>query len=143
LIRYVDTSVFIPLFLPESTSVAIRSWFQRSRLDEVAISSWTLTEFASALGRKVRSRAASADSAAVALAGFRGLARESLSTVVPRHRDFVDATALIERSDLGLRAGDALHVAIARNHGATSFVTLDKRLGTAAERLGLPCEAPA
>ena len=139
---YVDTSVFIALFLPEATSVAIRSWFQQSRLDEVAISSWTLTEFASALGRKIRSRVASADSAAAALTGFRGLARESLSTVVPRHHDFADAAALIQRFDLGLRAGDALHVAIARNHGAEVLVTLDKRLA-AAERLGLPCEAPA
>ncbi len=53
------------------------------------------------------------------------------------------ASDLMLRFDLGLKAGDALHVAIAQNAGATSFVTLDKRLAAAAVQLGLAVEQPA
>jgi hypothetical protein len=45
------------------------------------------------------------------------------------------------RFDLGLRAPDALHLAIARRLDAT-LVTLDRRLATAARELGVPVEDP-
>jgi predicted nucleic acid-binding protein len=37
-----------------------------------------------------------------------------------------------------LRLGDALHLAIANNHGAERFLTLDKKLLKAGKLLGLP-----
>ncbi len=37
-----------------------------------------------------------------------------------------------------LRAGDALHLAIARNHHARAIHSLDKKLLTAGRTLGLP-----
>ena len=141
--RYVDTSVFVPLFMPEATSATIRSWFQRLSLDEIAISAWTLTEFASALGGKVRSGAANAASASAALTGFADLVSANLRVIAPLRRDFEAAADLLQRFELGLRAGDALHVAITRNHRAEVLVTLDMRLAVAAGRLGLACEMPA
>jgi hypothetical protein len=45
------------------------------------------------------------------------------------------------RFDLGLRAPDALHLAIARRLDAT-LVTLDRRLATAARELGVAVEDP-
>jgi predicted nucleic acid-binding protein len=45
------------------------------------------------------------------------------------------------RFNLGLRAPDALHLAMARRLDAT-FVTLDRRLATAARELGVAVEHP-
>jgi len=139
---YVDTSVFVPFFVPEPTSPAVEEWFERVGLDAVALSSWTLTEFASAIGAKVRMKLIPSDSAAAVLLRFHALARDSLPPIVPTGRDFVEAARLMEQFDLGLRAGDALHLAIARSADAARFVTLDKPLVAAAEWAGLACELP-
>jgi hypothetical protein len=40
--------------------------------------------------------------------------------------------------ELGLRSGDALHVAVALDHGLT-VATLDRRLAEAGNRLGANC----
>jgi predicted nucleic acid-binding protein len=62
---------------------------------------------------------------------FARLKAESL-TVVPITREhFLAAALLVDQYDIGLRAGDALHVAIAAALGAT-ICTLDKRLSDAA-----------
>ena len=62
---------------------------------------------------------------------------------MPNNDDFLAAARMMERFDLGLRAGDALHVAIAQQAGAARLVTLDKVLARAAESLGLRVELPA
>ncbi len=143
MIRYLDTSVLIPLFLPEARSAAVRAWFRGLDMTDVLISTWTVTEFASALGGKVRAQTASVEAARRAHAAFQRLARRSLGQLVPTQRDFLDAAGFLERFDLGLRAGDALHVAITRNHQAEILVTLDRVLARAAESLGLRAEFPA
>jgi predicted nucleic acid-binding protein len=141
--RYVDTSALVPLLLPEVRSRSIRAWFRELDLGEVAVSTWTMTEFTSALGGKVRAGVTTAEAALRANTAFQRLARISLRSIVPAQQDFLDAADLLKRFDLGLRAGDALHVAIARNHHSTLLVTLDQTLARAAERLGLACEIPA
>ena len=49
---------------------------------------------------------------------------------------FAAAGRFAERFNLGLRAADALHIAIAAGHGAT-ICTLDRRLAEAASALGV------
>ena len=49
------------------------------------------------------------------------------------------AARLADQYVLGLRSADALHLAIASDHGAT-LSTLDQRLATAAGALGLAAE---
>ena len=52
------------------------------------------------------------------------------------------ADAYVRRFDLGLRASDAMHLAIAwRLDG--SLLTLDRRLAAAARELGVASEEPA
>jgi predicted nucleic acid-binding protein len=46
----------------------------------------------------------------------------------------------VDRHDLGLRAADALHLALAADRGLR-LVTLDARLRAAALALGVPAEA--
>jgi uncharacterized protein len=52
---------------------------------------------------------------------------------------FLAAARFAEQYALGLRAGDALHVAIAAEQGAT-ICTLDKHLAEAAVTLGVNAE---
>ena len=51
--------------------------------------------------------------------------------------DFDLAGEFLRRYETGLRAGDALHLAIASNNRATALYTLDKMFLTAGRRLGL------
>jgi len=52
--------------------------------------------------------------------------------------DFDLARNYVQTCSTGLRAGDALHLAVAANNGAKAIYSLDKRLVSAGKRLGLP-----
>ncbi|WP_363284329.1 PIN domain-containing protein [uncultured Sphingomonas sp.] len=52
---------------------------------------------------------------------------------------FVSAARIADRRDLGIRAGDALHLAIAAAAGFR-LVTLDRTMAAAAPLLGVPLE---
>lgn len=67
----------------------------------------------------------------------------SLRVIEARTDDFARAGKLMERFDLSLRAGDALHLAIVLGVGATALATLDRVLGRACEASGLACVRPA
>ena len=73
------------------------------------------------------------------LDAFTALHTESL-TVVPIGRShFATAARFVGQFSLGLRAADALHVAVAAEYGAT-LCTLDKRLAEAATILAVSTE---
>jgi hypothetical protein len=78
-----------------------------------------------------------ADHRAAALSAFTRLCVESLRTLPVEREDFRAAARFADQSELNLRAGDALHLAICANHGA-SLCTLDRRLAEAAPRVGVP-----
>jgi hypothetical protein len=140
--RYLDASAAVPLYVREATSPAVERWFGAQPAGAIALSGWTLTEFSSALGIRVRTGSVSPTTARSVVADFRSLARRSLTLVPIDPSDFERASDLMLNFQLGLRAGDALHVAIAQNAGAASLVTLDKRLAGAAAQLGLAVEMP-
>jgi uncharacterized protein len=56
---------------------------------------------------------------------------------LPSADDFNLAKRFLQQYRTGLRAGDALHLAIARNHGARAIYSLDKTLGSAGRKLRL------
>jgi uncharacterized protein len=140
---YVDTSVFVPFFVREPASEAVERWFEQAGTRTLGLSSWTVAEFVSAVGIKVRARALASAKGTSVVRQFRSLVRKSFRPIEPTSDDFEKAAWLMERFDLGLRAGDALHAAIAQNANATSLVTLDKALARAAGKVGLSCEMPA
>lgn len=142
MIRYLDASAAVPFYVKEAASPAVERWFRAQPVGAVALSGWTLAEFTSALGARVRMGSVSPDTARRVVAAFRDLADRSLIMVPVDPADFARASDLMLRFELGLRAGDALHVAVAQNAGA-SLVTLDKRLAAAAAQLGLAVEQPA
>jgi len=80
---------------------------------ELCISHWTRTEFASLLAREVRMGGLTEDSALAAMDQFDTMVGESFQVLAPGVADFDLATRSIKHFPTKLRAGDALHLAIA------------------------------
>ena len=139
--RYFDTSFLVPLILPEATSEPIAGFFETLPADDLTVSHWTRVEFASLLAREARM--GNLDLAAAHEAGsrFERMVEESFVVLLPNRDDFDRATDWLNRFDTGLRAGDALHLAIARNHRADAIYSLDKVMIAAGRTLGLPAGA--
>ena len=72
---------------------------------------------------------------------FVEIATESFDILLPDSSDFELATQFIRRHETGLRAGDALHLAIASHHNARAIYSLDKTWLLAGKKLGLPVRA--
>ena len=97
---------------------------------------------ASALSRLVRMALLTDADASARLADFDAWRAAMSSPVEIEVSDARLAYIFVRRFDLGLRAPDALHLAIARRLDAT-LVTLDRRMATAARELGVAVEEPA
>ena len=110
---YFDTSFLAPLVLPESTSARITAFVRRLPVVELAMSHWTKIEFSSLIARKVRMRELAAEAAARADARFEIWWTTLLPSVLPDADDFGLAKRYLGKFETGLRAGDALHLAIA------------------------------
>jgi predicted nucleic acid-binding protein len=138
---YVDTSVLVAALTNEVHSRQAQDWLARQDPAELLISDWVITEFSSALSLKLRTGSIGLDHRRQALGLFRTLLTDTLTTieVLPSH--FVMAARLADQHKLGLRAGDALHLAVAAERAAT-LSTLDERLGEACAALGIGTHRP-
>jgi uncharacterized protein len=135
---YLDTSVVASLVLNDAHSTTVRKWFERKKRNQFAISDWTRVEFASAVARLESMAQLDRSQADAARAAFRDEV-ESAMEVLPLHReDFGLAVDLLAVPASGLRAGDALHLAIVRNAALPEFETLDEGLARAAKLLRIP-----
>ena len=138
---YFDTSFLVPLVLPEATSEWIAAFVRELPADQLAISHWTRVEFSSAVAREVLMGGLNASAAARADARFEAMARDSFAVLLPTSADFDLARRYLARFETGLRAGDALHLAIASNHSAQTIYSLDQALVRAGATLSLPVSA--
>ena len=139
--RYFDTSFLVPLILPEASSEPIAGFFGGLETDDLAISHWTWVEFASLLAREVRMGGLDAGTAREAGARFEEMIHESFVVLLPNLDDFDRAKEWLGHFETGLRAGDALHLAIAGNRSAEAVYSLDKQMIAAGKTLGLPASA--
>jgi predicted nucleic acid-binding protein len=139
LIAYCDTSILIPAFLPESTSARVLAWIAGKEPGTLFVSDWSIAEFSSAVSIKVRGGKLPVDKRAEVFAAWTALQRTSLVIlrVLPAH--FRTAATYAELVELGLRAGDALHLAVAAAHGC-ALATLDSVQARAAVEFGIPLE---
>lgn len=137
---YLDTSTLVPLFVHELTSEAIRRQMSTLPADELTISEWTKAEFVSAIGIRVRTGHLHRQVALGIVQALNEMADRSLSVLAPETSDFVDAARYCQQFKLGLRAGDALHLAIASNHGARMLYSLDQRMVKCARRLKISAQ---
>lgn len=91
----------------------------------------------SAMAIKLRTGQITLEQRAAALAMFNKLVAESFTVLGVTGGHFRSAAKFADQHALALRAGDALHLAIASEHGATVH-TLDQRLADAGPAIGVP-----
>jgi uncharacterized protein len=137
-VLYFDTSFLAPLVLPESTSDKIAAFVRRLPVEELTVSHWTRVEFSSLIARDVRMSVLDAAAGARADARFEAMVDASFAVLLPNADDFGLAKRYLGKFNTGLRAGDALHLAIAGNRQAEAFYSLDKGPLMAGRLLDLP-----
>jgi uncharacterized protein len=133
---YLDTSLLVAALTNEAETGRVQVWLAEQLADGIAISDWVTTEFSSALSIKLRSGQIEAVHRADALAMFTRLSADSLTVLPISGLQFRTAARFADQYALGLRAGDALHLAICADHGAM-LCTLDRRLSEAGPALGV------
>jgi predicted nucleic acid-binding protein len=133
---YLDTSLLIATLTNEVETERMQHWLGRQPEDNLAISDWVATEFSSALSIKLRTGQIRIVDRAEALSAFTRLVTDSFTAIPVSKLDFRTAARFADQHAIGLRAGDALHLAICANHGAT-LCTLDRRLGDTGSALGV------
>ena len=137
---YLDTSVLLPTLIAEPSTESVYDYLGAIN-QELLISDFAAAEVASALSRLIRMRLLTDADASARLADFDAW-RAAMSLLVDiRAADARLAYIYVRRFELGLRAPDALHLAITRRLDAT-LVTLDGRLAIAARELGIAIEMP-
>jgi uncharacterized protein len=133
---YVDTSVLVALYTREHKSAAVSRWYAACT-DDLISATWCVTEFASALSIKQRTRQINESDAQKAWQQFERMCANDLQLVPVEPATFHRAAILSLDQASGLRAGDALHLAAALDAKAKSMATLDEVLAKNAKQLKL------
>ena len=128
---YLDTSVLIALFSNEDTTSRITLWYANETRPLIA-GDWCVTEFASALSLKERTGQLSREQTDAAWELFSEFCNGGLRLLPLDREVYTQAAQLVRDSKNGLRAGDALHLALALHVEAKAFFTLDNRLAASA-----------
>ncbi len=131
---YCDASVIVSALTAEPFSLVARSWLDDQPRADLAYSGWTTAEIASALARKQRSGHLDDAGRARAWAVWPDVSRAMASAEV-LSADLTLVAKLVD-SGPGLRAGDALHLAIVLRLGFT-VATFDRDLAAAARAEGV------
>lgn len=131
---YLDASALVKLFVPEAESDELNQAL--AGMTEVIVSDLSLTEMASALGRRARQQLLTRDEA-------QRLYREASKLLTSaRHAELTPpihrrAERLMLSLSIPLRALDALHLATALDAEAATVVSFDPRLREGAASQGL------
>ena len=131
---YVDASVVVALLTVEPSTEAVTAWC--SELEEPLVSSdWLAAEFSSALSIKVRTGQLTESTARVVHREFQALISGGLRLVPVSRMAFKEAAEMAQSYKHGLRSGDSLHLAVAREIGVQTIATLDRVMIKNAKRL--------
>jgi uncharacterized protein len=136
---YADTSVLVASIAQEKGNEGVYAWFMHINLENICISDWVIAEFSSALSIKIRTRQILQSERDEALILFNRLVEERFKIFPVTSQHFHTAAKFAQHHELALRAGDALHLAIAAENNAVLH-TLDKRLAEAGPHLGIRTE---
>ena len=133
---YLDTSVVVSALSVETRTHDVLRWLNEQSDSEFAVSDWVVTEVSSALSIKIRTGTINTAQRALILSQFAQLLTDTFRVLPIEQSAFRTAARFCDQSQLKLRSGDALHLAICAEHGAT-ICTLDQVLGQAAPVLGV------
>ena len=130
---YLDASALLPLFIEEDRTGQAH---ESLRNNVLIISDVAIAEFSSGVARRARLGEINDSGAAGVFAALdawtlRATRREMLTT-----GDVILAISLVRRLELGLRAPDAVDIAIAQRCAAT-ILTFDERMARSARSLGM------
>ena len=114
--RYLDPSLAVSLITHESSTAAAREWLADQPPEQVAVSDWVITEVSSALSIKQRTGGLNDAARRRAQQTLDVLVRDSATVLDVPRECFARAAEMAGHSDLGLRSGIALHLAIAQHH---------------------------
>ena len=131
-----DTSVLVSAHCNEAHTAITLDWLERQSAASLYISNWLVTEFSSALSLKLRTRQINIQQRNMALSAFALMRENTLLDAPVIGSDFIVAAHMLDNHQLGLRAGDALHLAVASRCGLT-LVTLDARMANAGQLLAV------
>ena len=135
---YVDTSALVPVFVGEARSAAIAQWLAGQQPGGLCSAIWCVSEMASALSLKTRQRLIQPDVADDAWQSFIEACDDGLLTLLAVEQDdFQLAAHLCRDAGSGLRAADALHLAVAMRTQSKSMQSFDSVLNRNAAAHGL------
>ena len=137
---YLDASVVIAL-LTDDALHARADRFASADPGPLMISDLATAEFASALGRQVRTGAIAIEEARAGLSTLDVWTRRAANQIETTGADIAIASTFLRRLDLPLRTPDAIHIAIVQRVGAT-LVTFDRQMAASARALGTPVATP-
>ncbi|MFM7228952.1 MAG: type II toxin-antitoxin system VapC family toxin [Cyanobacteriota bacterium] len=131
---YLDTSVVVALLTPEERSAQALDWFAESR-EPLISSDWLITEIHSALGIKQRHHGLSSEARQAAGEQLELLLQGGVELRSLDRDRFRQAAELLQDPALGLRVGEALHLAVALHSRCTRLASFDGRMQQAATAL--------
>ncbi|OYY57812.1 MAG: twitching motility protein PilT [Polynucleobacter sp. 35-46-207] len=131
---YVDTSIFVALCTKEQKSDDVAKWYTNSQAKMIS-STWAFTEFSSALSLKVRTSQITEKQSREAWKKFDSLCQNDIELLPIESKAYYSAGILVVDSKSNLRAGDALHLAAAKQSKSKFLATLDKVLAKNAGNL--------
>ena len=134
--QYADTCLLVSLFLRDSGTDAALTWLDESSNQPIMASHWSLTEFSSAAAMRVRKGDISARLHKEVLTRFRRFAQARLTLEPLQPGDFERAAAMTDIYASGLRAADALHLALCVRLSST-LCSADRIMIIAAEACGV------
>ncbi len=133
---YCDTSLLVAALSREAATEAVQQWLSQQAEGVLSISDWVITEFSSAVSIKLRRGEIPVQRKADLLAQWQQMIAERLTVVPVPQPAFALAARFCDRHELGLRAGDALHLAVA-SLGGHALATLDARMREGAAAVGV------
>jgi predicted nucleic acid-binding protein len=135
---YLDTSALVSFVVPDLHSRRLRERL-RELPAPVASSTFGMAEFGAVIAIRHRSGLMTEAAARAALDLFDGWMAEPGALHEVEAEDHWLAAAMVRRFDLGLRAPDALHLAVCRRIGLP-LLTFDNGQAAAARGLGIACD---
>jgi uncharacterized protein len=134
---YLDSCVVVSAFISDANSSSAESWLKSVGTEKLVASDWTVTEIPSGIGRLVRTEVFSTEQGNDVWRHMTTWLEDRCNIENVTRLDMRFAANFQSVWHVGLRAGDALHLAIARRLNC-QLITFDKMLAKACTHFDVP-----